>query len=124
MKISFDGNRLILGSKMVEMEVRVREVEQFRDIVLVRLAYDDYTDGDPNGERNIVALDREGGIRWRIQQAPSAPTVNGKRVVTSYVGIDPNTGKKDRLVVAYDSSGLCWKVDPETGQVSDPIFTR
>lgn len=124
MNVSFERNRLTLGNKTLELEVRIREVDKYKDLVFVRLAHEDYADDDPNGERNILAIDTEGRVRWRIQKTPAAPIVRGKRVFNPYIGIDPNPKRENRLVEAYDGSGLCWKVDPETGEVSDSIFTR
>ena len=124
MDVRFEGKRLTLGNKTLELEVLIREVERFDELVVIRFAYDEYDQDDLNGERNVLALDTAGNVVWRIQQAPSVPVVSGKRVLTSYVGIDTETGNPDRPLEAHDSSGLTWRVDPETGEVSEPIFTK
>lgn len=124
MNISFNGNTLVIGERKIDFEVSVWDVRRYGDLIFVLLDYDEYKKGDPNAERNIVAVGLDGHIRWRIEMAPQVRVVLGKRLDNSYVGIDPETGKKDRLLEAYDTTGSCWKVDPETGKVSDPIFTR
>lgn len=124
MKISFEGKTLRLGDRTIEFEARVAKLNRYGDLLFVRLDDDDYSEQDEFRERNIVAVDADGNIRWRIDRPPSAPTRRGKRWSSAYVGIDPDTGKEDRPVVAYDIHGACWKVDPETGKVSDPIFTK
>lgn len=124
MEVRIEGNRLTIGSIVVELEVKVVEVDKFQDLFFVLLDDEDYDQDDPNAERNIVALDAAGNIVWRIQHAPSAPIVRGKRQFNPYIGIDPQPERRDRLVEAYDGSGLCWKVNPETGDVSEPIFTK
>jgi len=124
MKISFDGNQITLGATKVDLEARIEEADQHDDLVLVRLSYDDYADDDPNGERNVIALDADGKLVWRIDRTPAAMVRDGKRVTTSYVGIDPSSKRNGRPVEAYDSSGGCWRLNPKTGEVSDPIVTK
>ena len=124
MQIDFEGRRLTLGNKTLELEARIREVDQYKNLLFVRLDYENYKQDDPNGERNVVALNADGNIVWRIQQAPSAPVFRGKRRFTPYIGIELETGNVDRPVVAHDGSGLSWKLNPETGEVSDPIYTK
>jgi hypothetical protein len=124
MKFKIDGRQMTVGENTVQFEVSIWEIEEYKDRLFVLLEYDDYEDGDPRAERNIVAVDQNGRILWRIEMAPEVRVVDGKRMDNSYIGIDPNTGKKDRPVEAYDTTGSCWKVDPETGKVSDPVFSR
>jgi len=124
MTVTFSDNHIIVGEKKVEFEVPVYEVKRSDDTIYVLLHKDKYKKDDPNKERNIIALDLNGDVRWRIQNPPSFYTFYGKRVLCSYIGIDPDSGDENRRVVAYDGYGSCWKVDPKTGRVSDPIVSR
>lgn len=124
MIFSFEDKKLILNNKTVEMEVAIQDVDQFGGLLIVTLDYELYPERDPHAEQNIVALDSVGEIKWRIQRTPSAPTLKGEREFNPYVGIDVRPVRDDGLLEAYDGSGLCWSVDPETGNVSNPIVTK
>ncbi|MCG8542646.1 MAG: hypothetical protein MJE12_00415 [Alphaproteobacteria bacterium] len=125
MKIRIDGEVLEMDGTKVEMEVPILKVDQFESLFLVRLDDRAFDVGDPNAERNIVALDSNGTLRWRIQKTPSAPlNADGQHAWNAFVGVDTNTGNQDRLIEAYDRTGSCWNVNPETGEISDPIFAR
>lgn len=118
----FEGRLLTLNGESVELEVRIKDVEPYKDLLLVLLDDEMYQRGDDRAERNAIALSKSGRLVWRIQRTPSAPIRGGRRVWNAYVGIGP--GESGRPIEAYDWTGRCWKVDPETGEVSDPIFTR
>ena len=119
--MKFQGRQLILDSGSVDLEKPIEQVLAFQDKIIVVFQYDTYDDGDPNEERNVVAVDERGTHLWRIERTPSAITnPDGSREWNAYVGITLERGN----VLAYDWGGICWTVDPETGEVSDPIFTR
>lgn len=123
MTVTFNGREVALDGKTLEMEVRVLKVRQHDDLILVLLDDQAYGRNDPNAERNVVALDSKGRQVWRIQKTPSAPlNDDGTPAWNAYVGVA--VGKERSPIEGYDWTGRCWKVDPETGEVSDPIFTR
>lgn len=115
------GRRLFLDSGSVELEKPIERAVKFRGRIIVSFSYDTFTPDDPNHDRNVIAVDESGTLLWRIQRTPEAQTnESGERVWNPYVGIT----LEDGFVRAYDAGGLCWKVDHETGEVSDAIFTK
>jgi len=125
MRVEFSGNMLKLNGAEIEMEAPILRTKRFGSLILVRMDDREYGDGDPNAERNILAVDGTGAVKWRIQKTPDAPlNADGKKAWNAYVGMSTETDDENREIEAYDRTGLCWKVDPGTGGISDPIFTR
>jgi hypothetical protein len=124
MKIEISQNSIVFQGKRIEFEVPIHEVEQAEDAIYIVLSYGKYTDRDRNKYRNIIALELNGDIRWRIAPTPLVYGGHSKPHGSVYVGVDSNTGDSERPLVVYDINGSCWKVDPKSGKVSDPIFTR
>ena len=119
--MKFQGRRLILDSGSVELEKPIEAVVEIQDRFVVLFLDDRYEATDPMLERNVVAVDMSGTMLWRIQRTPSAiKGLDGNRMLNPYVAIVLERGE----LRAYDMGGLFWKVDPETGEVSDAIFTR
>ena len=119
--MKFQGRKLFLGSGTIELEKPIENVLVVRDRVIVAFQYDSYDDDDPNEERNVIAVDERGKFLWRIQRTPSAITDHdGSRMWNAYTGVTLERGG----ICAYDFDGICWKVDPETGEVSEPTFTK
>lgn len=121
--MKIEGNRLILEGRTLELEHPIEDVLKIADRIVVLFRYDGYSSADENAERNCVGLDAKGSQRWRIQQTPSSRlNPDNSRMWNPYVAIELLDDQQK--LVAYDAGGLCWKVDPDTGEVSDPIFTR
>ncbi|MCG8543220.1 MAG: hypothetical protein MJE12_03310 [Alphaproteobacteria bacterium] len=119
--MKIQGRQLILKSGSVELENPAEDILEIQDRYVVLFLDERYERTDPRRERNIVGLDFNGEMLWRIQRTPSArKDLDGNRMPNPYVALEMESGE----LLAYDVGGICWTVDPETGAVSDPIFTR
>ena len=120
-RMKTQGRRLFLESGSVDLEKPIERAVRFRGKIIVSFLDEAYEESDPNAERNVIAVDESGSLLWRIQRTPSArANLDGSRMWNPYVGISLEEGS----VLAYDAAGLCWKVNHETGEVVDAIFTR
>lgn len=120
-RMKTQGRSLFLDTGSIELEKPIERAVRFRGKIIVSFRYDKYERDDSNRERNVIAIDEIGNLLWRILQTPEAQIdENGNRRWNPYVGITIEKG----FVRAYDAGGLCWKVNHETGEVFDAIFTR
>ena len=78
MTVSFEGNRLIIDGNTVEFEQPIEDMVERRDRVIVVLDDEEYAPGDPTGDRNVVAVDRNGTLLWRIAPSMSTPGEAGE----------------------------------------------
>ena len=104
-EVKINDNEVALGHPIEEHLV-------FEDFVVVRLKLtgEDF----PEIHRNVIAINQDGSIRWRIEKAPE------EGYYDSYAGIFDDGGE----LRAYNLSGMNYKVDKDTGEVSDGRFVK
>ncbi len=123
MSVSFAENRLMIDGRTVKLEKPVEDMVERRDRVIVLLDNEKYAPDDPNGDRNVIAVDRDGAMLWRI--APSGSIASGGQGRTSpFVGVDVENRGGGEVVVVYDGMGACYDLDAENGKLSNPVLTK
>lgn len=109
-EISASGNTLQIGNQTVEFEYGIDDLVQLNGIIVVLL---NIPTGETNN-RNVIGLDQNGSIRWRIEELDS------ERADKPYVEIDITNGE----LVADNWMGVQAIVDIDTGAVKDTKLTK
>ena len=123
MAVSFEDNRLTIDGSTVELEKPIKNLIERRDQVIVVFRYGAYDEDDLSGDRNVVAVGRNGAMLWRV--APSGSIASGGPGRTSqFVGVDIENRDGEEVIVVYDGMGACYDLDPETGKLSNPVLTK
>ena len=60
-------NGLTISGKRVDFPQRIKKFVTLENLVIVLLKVSDFEEGDPMVGRNIVALNEDGEIVWRIE---------------------------------------------------------
>ena len=121
MDVSHDGNRLSIDGKSIELEQEVRQVLTLPDRAIVLFENRGYAETDPRTNSNIVAVDRSGRILWRIEESKPID-MDGEFSPDPFIGMGfEDNGQR---VVVCDMDGLTLDLDPQTGRLSNPVFTR
>tara|TARA_R110002110_G_scaffold68574_4_gene185525 strand:- start:248 stop:622 length:375 start_codon:yes stop_codon:yes gene_type:complete len=117
-----DGT-LEIDGRVVRFPQRIFRFVEYQDIIVVGLKVADFDIADPMVGRNILALDRQGNLLWRVEE-------HGYEYyhsrVDAYVpqpfiglGVSSETGKLEG-VLPY----VYVTIDEKTGGVSDPVINR
>ncbi|MBX0306058.1 hypothetical protein [Haloarcula salinisoli] len=114
MKISTHKNQMEIGDTTVEFANDIHECAKTAELAIVNLDIDG-TDYEYI-TRNVVAVDNEGKIQWRIPECPDV-TGNGH---DSYLGLSLSNGE----LWVNNLNGMRYRVDPETGEIIDKQFTK
>ena len=122
MTVSFEGKTLTIDDMDHEMEQPIRDTIELEDRIVVLLDDEAYPDGDPNEERNVLAVSKSGEMLWRIVRAPMRRGGEKSTDMNPYTGIWFRDDGKSVLV--GDWGGCDYDLDTDTGEVSNAIFTR
>ncbi len=123
MSASFKENRLTVDGRTVKLERPILQVEERPGRVIVLLDDEEYAPDDPTGDRNVIAVDRDGAMLWRI--TPSGSIASGGPGRTSpFVALEIENRGGGEAVIVYDVAGACYDLDPETGKLSNPVLTK
>ena len=123
MSTSFKENRLTVDGRTVKLERPILQVEERPGRVIVLLDDEEYAPDDPTGDRNVIAVDRDGAMLWRI--APSGSIASGGPGRTSpFVALEIENRGGGEVVIVYDVAGACYDLDSETGKLSNPVLTK
>ncbi len=122
MKVTHSGKSLTINGRTLTFDQRVDEVVVLSDRVIVELLVDDFDEDDPLKGRNIIALDENGKMLWRIQdRGITRTTKDGREIPESYTGL----GLEDDGVVRVSTPfGFDYDLDSETGGISNPVFDK
>ncbi len=123
MTVSFDENRLTIDGKTVELEKPIYTIKEISDRVIVVFDEEDYAAEDPNGDRNVIAVDRNGAMLWRIQNSVS-PTRGRPGRTIPFSGVGVRQKEEVDMLIGYDAAGMCYEIDPETGKLSNPRISK
>ncbi len=131
MDVSFIGRTLTIGDKEIELEMPVENVLVHNSgVILVDFAETDGKNSllprdDPRRDCNIIGLDFDGNIIWRIVQSKRVEVRedNGDiHFMTNYWMIGhPNP---DGTVSVTDFCGTVYDLYPKTGVLSNLRFVR
>ncbi|MFC7074160.1 hypothetical protein ACFQJ7_01570 [Halovenus rubra] len=110
--VTINNSVLKINSEEIEFNHPIEEYISFDDFVVIRLKLNG--EDFPEKHQNVIAVNKDGSIRWRIEKAPE------EGYYDSYAGIFDDDGE----LRAYNLSGMNYKVDKETGEVSDGKFVK
>lgn len=120
MAVRFQGRTLIIDGRHLKLEQWIERAIEFEDRVLVLFDDERYPDGDPRAVRNVVAVDKNGEILWRIRNSSKLfPDVDD--VETPYTGLELEFQDGKRVVVAFEPIGMCYEVNIDDGTLSNPL---
>ncbi|WP_435359580.1 hypothetical protein [Haloarchaeobius sp. DFWS5] len=109
MDVRTEGRTLHIGDVSVELPAEPAQVRRFGRVVLVR--FDSSTEA-VDARRNVWAFDGRGDRIWRIDRAVGPNN--------TYVDVVDRDGE----LWAYSWCGIDYRVDPETGEHVDSVFTK
>ena len=123
MTVSFEENRLTIDGETAELEKPIQDVKEQSGRVIVLFDDEEYAAGEPGRDRNLIAVDRNGALLWRIAPSMSStPSEPGR--TAPFVGVDIENRGGEEVVIVYDIMGACYDLDPETGKLSNPVLTK
>tara|TARA_R110002110_G_scaffold198346_1_gene408574 strand:+ start:1516 stop:1890 length:375 start_codon:yes stop_codon:yes gene_type:complete len=117
-----DGS-LDVDGRIVRFPQRIYKFVEYQDIIVICLVNRNIDPADPMVGRNILALDRQGNLLWRVEdhgfeyQDPDADRLLPQPFIG--LGVNPKINKL-RGVLPY----VCVTIDEKTGGVSDPVINR
>ena len=122
MKVAHTGNEITINGHKVTFPQEIEEVVVLEDRVILRLLTDDFEEGDPLEGQNILALDAEGKLLWRIE-GPIYTNLNeqDEKVPGGYSGLAKSD---DGQIFAFIPIGYVLDLDSNTGKVSNPVFVK
>ncbi len=118
-----EDGALEIDGRIVRFPQRIFRFVEYRDIIVVGLKVADFDIADPMVGRNILALDRQGKLLWRVEdhgfeyQDPDADRLLPQPFIG--LGVNSETGKMEG-VLPY----VYVTIDEKTGGVSDPVINR
>lgn len=114
MRLTYEWNRITVNSNVVELPAKIAKVIIFDDfiIALLHTREDWITDKSLDTDRNIFGINTTGEVVWQIE----TPSKGGENY--NNVGIERGTVK------AVGCIAYTYDLDPVTGKISNPIFTK
>ena len=120
MDVEHSGNRLSIDGKSIELEQEIEQVLALPDRLIVLFDGAGYAEADPRTNSNVVGMDHAGRSLWRIEQS-SPFVVDGKPNANPFICVLlRDDGER---IVACDTDGLDFDLDPATDELSNPIQT-
>ena len=113
--VETDGSRLSVDGSEIEFRDPISEVLEIDDIVVVRLDW--YGVEHDLASQNVVAVERDGSIRWRIDKCPDLTGNNGHSV---YNGLFAHDGE----LWITNLNGMKYSVDKQTVEITDKKFVK
>lgn len=104
-KYTIEGCDLIVGGTRRTFDAPISDHVDFANFVVVQLKASNEMYSDKY--RNVIAVNDDGTIRWRI---PERPNPGPKQ----YSSIHTKDGDD---LWAYNTGGMLYEVDPETGDI-------
>lgn len=106
-------NSLTIADETINHGVEIDQSIEYDNYLVVRLEANTVDEHD-HQYRNVIAYDRDGGVRWKIPRRPA--TRPGP-----YTNIHSKNGND---LWAHNSSGMLYEVDPETGDIIGQEFVK
>ena len=108
---------LVIGGQEIEFRQKILRFLPLEDRVIVLLNPDDFEFGDPMVGRNILAYDGSGELIWRVADHGLKRPSRRKAPEAFF-----NIGMPDDSTINAVAASCIFKLDPETGALSDPRF--
>jgi hypothetical protein len=122
MNVTFRGNKLTIDGRIATLPHAIEFILPLSDRVIVLLDPEDYADDDATVERNVFAVGRSGEILWQIERAYVPSVRNSDDDFSPFTAIElAKDGKTPR---AFEWDGVWYDLSPQTGQLSNALFTR
>lgn len=111
MKHLIQGQHLIINSdKKLDFPSDIAESIDFENVLIIRLK----VNRDLKIKGNVFAISQTGKILWQIREAKSY------KLYDAFTKIS----KKGNLLVAYNSNGILYSLDPNTGKILKEDFVK
>ena len=124
MKVAKVAERVMeINDRKVVFEYRIDEFVTLNDRVIIMFEFPDEMEDDPESGRNIFAYDETGKELWRIEDSGfTAPGVDEETEVPQpYTGMGQ---REDGRITVFQPIGCEFDLDPETGKISNEVFTK
>lgn len=103
---------LVVGGKRISFGAPIAQHVAYDGFVVVRLTVTGHA--HPDDLSNVIAVDADGSIRWKIpEQPPETPR--------PYTNVYTNDGDD---LWANNARGFLFQVDPRTGELLDREFVK
>lgn len=112
-EVAVEDDCLPINGNSITFTNSIREHLDFDDFVVVDLRL---TAENPEFNRNIVAVNPDGCVRWRIDECPDV-TSGGH---DAYAGLF----KEGTELWAYNLNGMKYKINTDNGSVIDGKFVK
>ena len=123
MIVKHDGKKLSIEGKTFELEQPIFDLLPLQDRVIVVFDPQGYTKRDERYDRNVVAIGENGEILWRIERSKGRQVEDdGEEIRSAFVGLD--MAQDGKVVHIYEWAGLRHDLDPDTGKISNTLFTK
>lgn len=123
MKVTRSEKALSINENVITFDQRIDETVTLSDRVILRLMVDDFDVGDPLVGRNVLAFDGDGRLLWRIPPTGGTRSrPDGTEAPEAYFGLGLDDDGKTVKIGTPD--GFEYDLDPETGDISNPVFTK
>lgn len=102
---------------------RIDQFVTLDDRVIIMFEFPDEMEDDPESGRNIFAYDETGKELWRIEDSGivGPGSEDETEVPWPYTGIGQ---EEDGRIIVGHPAGYDFDLDPETGKVSNAVFTK
>lgn len=121
--VRHNGKMLTIDGNTIELVQPIQELVVLDERVIVRLRVDDYAVGDHEVGRNVFCYGSDGQLLWQI--APK-----GEMCPSSYGGMNPEAffdlykDSETGQITVFAPAGFLYTLNPETGEISDPVFMK
>jgi len=109
--VSCSGRELNIEGKEIAFDYNIKEFVEHQGKIVVLLE----VPSDEVDNRNVVCLNQEGEVLWRIQESP-----HGTQTDKPYVDLRVENG----ILVADNWTGVQYKVDVRTSEIQEYGFDR
>ena len=122
MNVTKSGKTLTIDGRTVVLDQRVEAMVVLDDLVIVELYVNDFKMGDPLVGRNVIALDVDGNLVWRIPDTGvMIRDPDGSEAPEAYYTLRLNS---DGKTINIGTPVMTYEIDPETGRISKGIVNR
>lgn len=118
MRIIREERAVVINGTRIEFDQRISELIEVEDKIIIQLYVDDFEFGDPLVGRNVVAYDADGQFLWRIKATGITRGEGADEAPEAWFGLYFD---EKGVLRTGTPSGCEYRIDLETGDVSDAI---
>ena len=116
MKVSKSGKTLTIEGRNFAFDQRIERIVVLDDRVILELYVNDFEFGDPLVGRNVIAVDKDGNLLWRITETGvMMRDPDGSEAPAAYFNLRLSSDGKNIKIGTPD---MTYDLDPETGRRS------